>query len=83
MRYFAELPDPRADGWDDYADFVLVEAKWFKTSLDRPHGAPSADTCRRVFTRLDPQAFERSLRRWGAGGGELRRRGPASNMGCL
>lgn len=93
MRYFAELPDPRAanvrhrlpdllvmalcatlcgaDGWDDYADFVRVKANWFKTFLDMRHGAPSADTFRRVFTRLDPPAFERCFVRWTTAVAEL------------
>lgn len=93
MRYFAELPDPRAanvrhrlpdllvmalcatlcgaDGWDDYADFVRVKAKWFKTFLEMRHGAPSADTFRRVFTRLDPEAFERCFLRWTSAVAEL------------
>ena len=86
LRYFAELPDPRAanvrhrlpdllvmalcavicdaEGWDDFADFVRVKAKWFTTFLDLRHGVPSADTFRRVFSRLDPDAFERSFMNW-------------------
>ena len=86
LRYFAELPDPRAanvrnrlpdllvmalcavicdaEGWDDLADFVRVKAKWFTTFLDLQHGVPSADTFRRVFSRLDPDAFERSFMNW-------------------
>jgi predicted transposase YbfD/YdcC len=60
-----------ADGWDDYADFVRVKAKWFKTFLEMRHGAPSADTFRRVFTRLDPEAFERCFLRWTSAVAEL------------
>ena len=93
LRYFADLPDPRAanirhrlmdllvmalcaticgaDGWDDFADFVRVKAKWFARFLDLRHGVPSADTFRRVFSRLDPQAFERCFLRWTTAVAEL------------
>lgn len=86
MRYFADLPDPRAanvrhrlidlltmalcatlcgaDGWDDYADFVEAKAEWFVGFLDLKHGTPSADTFRRVFSRLNPEAFERCFVNW-------------------
>lgn len=74
LRYFADLPDPRAsnvrhrlpdllvmalcavlcgaDGWDDLEDFARAKADWFATFLDLRHGVPSADTFRRVFSRL-------------------------------
>ncbi len=86
MRYFADLPDPRAhnvrhrlidllvialcatlcgaEGWDDFEDFAQAKAKWFASFLDLKHGVPSADTFRRVFSRLDPDAFERCFLDW-------------------
>jgi len=86
VRYFADLPDPRAhnvrhrlpdllvialcatlcgaDGWDDFEDFARAKAKWFGSFLDLEHGVPSADTFRRVFSRLDPEAFERCFLDW-------------------
>ena len=86
MRFFRELPDPRAanvrhrlvdllvmalaamlcdaDGWDDIEDFVQVKADWLTEFLDLRHGVPSADTFRRVLSRLDPQAFEQCFLRW-------------------
>ena len=86
MRYFADLPDPRAanvrhrlpdvmvialcavicgaDGWDDYEEFARCKAGWFATFLDLRHGVPSADTFRRVFSRLEPEAFERCFMNW-------------------
>lgn len=86
LRYFADLPDPRAhnvrhrlidlliialcatlcgaDGWDDFEDFAKAKAKWFGSFLDLEHGVPSADTFRRVFGRLDPDAFERCFLNW-------------------
>lgn len=93
LRYFADLPDPRAanvrhrladllvmglcatlcgaDGWDDFEEFVRAKADWFTTFLDLPHGVPSADTFRRVFSRLDPEAFERCFMNWMAAVAEL------------
>lgn len=53
-----------ADGWDDIEDLVRVKADWFAKFLDLRHGVPSADTFRRVISRLDPEAFERCFLRW-------------------
>lgn len=86
MRYFENLPDPRAanvrhrlmdllvislcamicgaDGWEDMEDFARAKADWFATFMDLPHGVPSADTFRRVFSRLNPDAFEQCFIAW-------------------
>jgi len=53
-----------ADGWADVADFGNAKRKWFETFLDLPHGIPCADTFERVFSRLDPDAFERCFMDW-------------------
>lgn len=53
-----------ADGWDDLAEFAELNASWFGTFLDLPHGTPSADTFRRVFQALDPCDLESSLQQW-------------------
>ena len=53
-----------ADGWDDIEDFALAKAEWFARFLDLRHGVPSADTFRRVISRLDPQAFEHAFIQW-------------------
>jgi predicted transposase YbfD/YdcC len=53
-----------ADGWDDIALFAEARADWFETFLELPNGTPSADTFRRVFSALDPRAFERCFRSW-------------------
>lgn len=93
LRFFLDLPDPRArnvrhrlidilviavcavicdaDGWDDFEDFADSKAPWFETFLDLTHGVPSADTFRRVFSALDPDAFERCFTAWMAGVVEL------------
>ncbi len=53
-----------ADGWDDLEDFAKAKADWFETFLDLQHGVPSADTFRRVISRLDPDAFEQCFMQW-------------------
>jgi len=53
-----------ADGWDDFEDFADAKADWFSTFLDLQHGIPSADTFRRVISRLDPVEFERCFLQW-------------------
>lgn len=61
-----------AEDWAAVAAFGRAKADWFGTFLDLPDGTPSHDTFDRVFSRLDPDAFERCFRRWTAAlGGEL------------
>ena len=86
LRFFRDLPDPRArnvrhrlidilvlslcavlcdaDSWEDFEVFVRVKRPWFQTFLDFKHGVPSADTFRRVFSRLDPAGLERCFLNW-------------------
>lgn len=56
-----------ADSWADVEEFGNAKLKWFKTFLDLPHDIPSADTFERVFSRLAPDAFERSFAAWTQG----------------
>jgi predicted transposase YbfD/YdcC len=37
---------------------------WLATFLDLPHGIPSHDTFRRVFSLVDPQVLEQCFRQW-------------------
>lgn len=60
-----------ADGWDDFEDFADAKRDWFGTFLDLEHGVPSADTFRRVISRLDPVEFERCFLQWMQGVVEL------------
>lgn len=60
-----------ADGWDDIEDFAKAKADWFASFLDLRHGVPSADTFRRVLSRLDPDAFEQCFLNWMAAVSEL------------
>lgn len=65
-----------ADGWAEVAEFGRSKRAWFATFLDLPGGVPSHDTFGRVFSRLDPDAFERRFANWaaalsGGAGGKL------------
>ncbi len=53
-----------ADGWVQVELFGNSKLKWFRTFLDLPNGIPSHDTFGRVFSRLDPDQFERCFCRW-------------------
>jgi predicted transposase YbfD/YdcC len=86
LRFFNDLPDPRAhnvihklhdmlviaicavicgvNGWAEVEVFAEAKATWFKTFLDLPGGIPSHDTFGRVFSRLNPEAFERCFVAW-------------------
>jgi predicted transposase YbfD/YdcC len=55
-----------AEGWDDFVSFGRAKQEWLKEKLglELPAGIPSADTFRRVFARLDPQALQICFRLW-------------------
>jgi predicted transposase YbfD/YdcC len=55
-----------AEGWDDFVAFGRAKQDWLKErlGLQLPSGIPSADTSRRVFARLDPQALQTCFRNW-------------------
>jgi len=54
----------RGEGWDDIAEFSEAKQKWLKERLPLENGLPCADTYRRVFARLHPQAFGERFLRW-------------------
>jgi predicted transposase YbfD/YdcC len=86
LRFFMDLPDPRAnnsihklhdilvialcavicgaDGWAEVEVFGNAKLAWFSTFLDLRAGIPSHDTFGRVFSRLNPDAFERCFIAW-------------------
>jgi predicted transposase YbfD/YdcC len=86
VRFFREMPDPRAnnvihklhdilviaicgvicgaDGWAEVEVFGNAKLAWFKTFLDLPNGIPSHDTFGRVFSMINPEAFERCFSAW-------------------
>jgi DDE_Tnp_1-associated len=46
-----------AEGWEAMAAFARAKREWLASFLELPKGVPSADTLRRVFAALEPQAF--------------------------
>ena len=53
-----------ADGWTDVAKFGKAKEPWLRGFLKLPNGIPSHDTFGRVFSLLDPQAFQEAFRDW-------------------
>ena len=53
-----------AQGWEDIENYGQSKKQWLEEFLELPHGIPSDDTFRRVFERIDPEAFEQSLGKW-------------------
>ena len=53
-----------ADGWVGVASFGKAKEAWLRTFLELPNGIPSHDTFGRVFSLIDPQAFEECFRAW-------------------
>lgn len=46
-----------AEGWDEFHQFGEIRQLWLSDFLDLSAGIPSPDTFRRVFERIQPQAF--------------------------
>lgn len=55
-----------ADGWAEVEMFAQSKLSWFATFLELPGGVPSHDTFGRIFSRLNPDAFERCFVAWTA-----------------
>lgn len=53
-----------ADSWRAIALWGRTHRTWLQRFLALPKGIPSHDTFRRLFERLDPQAFQTCLRQW-------------------
>jgi predicted transposase YbfD/YdcC len=53
-----------ADGWQQVAVFGRSKKKWLAAFLELPGGIPSHDTFGRLFSLLDPDAFERCFLAW-------------------
>jgi predicted transposase YbfD/YdcC len=54
------------EGWEDMTEFAHAKERFFREQLglSLPNGIPSPDTFRRVFARLDPDAFTRCFTAW-------------------
>jgi predicted transposase YbfD/YdcC len=53
-----------AETFEDIALYGRCKEAWRRGFLARPNGIPSHDTFRRVFTLIDPEAFERCFMGW-------------------
>ena len=53
-----------AESWDDIALYGRSKLAWLRTFLELSNGIPSHDTFRRVFTLIDPDAFEAGFAKW-------------------
>jgi hypothetical protein len=50
------------EGFDDFERFAKFKEKWLLRFIKLPHGVPSDDTFRRIFSALDPKALMFSRR---------------------
>ena len=53
-----------ADDWNAIESFGKAKKDWFETFLELPHGIPSHDTFRRLFSILSPKAFQDCFANW-------------------
>lgn len=53
-----------ATGWEDIEVYAESHEAWLGTFLDLSHGIPHADTYRRVFERIEPEALQRCFLGW-------------------
>jgi predicted transposase YbfD/YdcC len=53
-----------ADGWEAIEEYGKTKESWLRQFLELPHGIPSHDTIRRVFTRLSPSKFQAGFQSW-------------------
>jgi predicted transposase YbfD/YdcC len=53
-----------ADGWVQIAEFGRSKQAWLERFLELPNGIPAHDTFGRVFSLLQPEAFEACFRNW-------------------
>jgi predicted transposase YbfD/YdcC len=52
------------EGFTDMEDFATAKEDWLRKYLELPGGIPSHDTFRRVFSVIDPDAFQTCFARW-------------------
>ncbi len=54
----------RANDWSKVVMYAQIREAWLATFLTLPNGIPCEDTFRRVFARVNPDAFEQCFIRW-------------------
>jgi predicted transposase YbfD/YdcC len=52
------------DDWHEIVLFAQKRVAWFKRFLKLPNGVPSHDTFERVFSKLEPRAFQSCCLAW-------------------
>jgi len=53
-----------ATGWEDIELYAESHQSWLSTFVDLKHGIPHADTYRRLFERIAPEALQRCFLKW-------------------
>ena len=53
-----------AQDWTDVATFARIRKEWLDTFMELPGRTPSSSTFRRMFRRLNPDAFEKAFEAW-------------------
>jgi len=53
-----------ATGWEDIEVYGESHQVWLETFLDLRHGVPHADTYRRLFERINPDALQQCFLNW-------------------
>ena len=53
-----------ATGWEDIELYAESHQAWLETFLDLKHGIPHADTYRRVFEHIPPEALQECFLGW-------------------
>jgi predicted transposase YbfD/YdcC len=53
-----------AEGWEEIEEFGKEKQEWLENMLELPNGIPSHDTINRVFSKINPQEFERCFLEW-------------------
>ncbi|MCI5222859.1 MAG: ISAs1 family transposase [Candidatus Electrothrix sp. AR4] len=60
-----------ADNWIEVVEYGDEKKDWFATFLDLPNDIPSHDTFNRVFSRINPEEFQRRFAAWIRAAGEI------------
>jgi len=53
-----------AEGWEEIEQFGKEKQEWLENILELPNGIPSHDTISRVFSKINPEEFEKSFFTW-------------------